>query len=88
MPWSAKPASAWVSLVDTAGRMRELMTELLGGTERQSAGVAQVGAALQQLDQQTQQNAALVEETAAAASTLRQQAHGLAQRVSRFRLPA
>ncbi|WP_348751786.1 methyl-accepting chemotaxis protein [uncultured Aquincola sp.] len=75
-------------LVGAATRMRELMTEVLTGTEQQSSGVAQVGVALQQLDQQTQQNAALVEETAAAASTLRQQAQGLAQRVARFRLPA
>ncbi|URI08314.1 methyl-accepting chemotaxis protein [Aquincola tertiaricarbonis] len=74
-------------LVDTASRMRELMTEVLTGTGQQSTGVAEVGAALQQLDQQTQQNAALVEETAAAASTLRQQAQGLAERVARFKLP-
>ncbi|MFN6993371.1 MAG: methyl-accepting chemotaxis protein [Aquincola tertiaricarbonis] len=75
-------------LVDTAGRMRQLMTEVLTGTEQQSAGVAQVGVALQTLDQQTQQNAALVEQTAAAASTLRDQAMALAARVARFRLPA
>jgi methyl-accepting chemotaxis protein len=42
---------------------------------------------VQDLDTATQQNAALVEQTAAAASSLNDQAHGLAAEVARFRLP-
>ena len=76
------------AIVSTADRVRELMAEVLSGTCEQSAGVQLVGGSLQNLDQQTQQNAALVEQTAAAASSLRDQAQSLADRVSRFRLPA
>jgi methyl-accepting chemotaxis protein len=46
-----------------------------------------VGSAVHDLDRMTQQNAALVEETAAAASSLKDQAVGLAAEVSKFRLP-
>jgi methyl-accepting chemotaxis protein len=67
--------------------MRDLMSEVLNGTAEQSAGVQLVGGSLQTLDQQTQQNAALVEQTAAAASSLRDQAVALSERVSRFKLP-
>ena len=48
---------------------------------------ALVGGSLQALDQQTQQNTALVEQTAAAAQSLHDQANALAEEVSRFRLP-
>ena len=49
-------------------------------------GTSQINAALGQLDQSTQQNAALVEETAAAAESLRQQATRLTQVMAQFRL--
>ncbi len=74
-------------LVTKAERMNALMAEVLSSTNEQSSGVRIVGTSLQTLDQQTQQNAALVEETAAAAQSLHDQANGLAERVSRFRLP-
>ena len=47
----------------------------------------QVGEAIQELDRMTQQNAALVEETAAASAAMRDQAQHLADQVARFRLP-
>ncbi len=75
-------------LVSTAQQLKDLMAEVLGGTREQSSGVRLVGESLQTLDQQTQQNAALVEETAAAASNLHAQSIALAARVARFRLPA
>ncbi len=53
---------------------------------RQTDGIAQVGEAVAHLDRSTQQNAALVEQSAAAAQTLKQQAAQLAQAVSVFRL--
>jgi methyl-accepting chemotaxis protein len=52
----------------------------------QSAGLQQVSQAVLQMDQSTQQNAALVEEMAAAASSLRSQSHELVQAVSVFQL--
>jgi methyl-accepting chemotaxis protein len=50
--------------------------------------VAQVGTAVNDLDRMTQQNAASVEQTAAAASALKDRAVGLATEVAQFRLPA
>ena len=52
----------------------------------QSTGIGQIGDAVTQLDQVTQQNAALVEESAAAAESLRHQAASLAQTVAVFKL--
>ncbi len=75
-------------LVSTAERMNGLLSEISTASSEQSSGVAQVGASVHQLDQMTQQNAALVEQTAAAASSLRDQALNLATEVARFRLPA
>ena len=64
----------------------DLMGEISAASAEQRSGVAQVGEAVMQMDQATQQNAALVEEMAAAATSLRQQAHDLVQSVSVFRL--
>jgi len=75
-------------LVSTADEMKALMARVLGSTSEQTSGIRLVGESLQTLDQQTQQNAALVEETAAAARSLRDQAVALADRVARFKLPA
>ena len=75
-------------MVTTAEQMKSLMSQVLTGTSEQSAGIRMVGDSLQTLDQQTQANAALVEETAAAASSLHDQAIALSERVARFKLPA
>ncbi|XHS77018.1 methyl-accepting chemotaxis protein [Burkholderiaceae bacterium UC74_6] len=85
------------ALVDRAGStMSEVVasirkvTDIMGGisvaSAEQSAGVSQVGEAVTQMDQVTQQNAALVEEMAAAASSLSSQAQGLVRAVSAFKL--
>ena len=73
-------------ILGNAGRIDTLMTEIANATREQSLGVNQVGAAVHDLDQNTQQNAALVEETAAAATALSDQAARLAQEVSFFKL--
>ncbi len=73
-------------IVDNAARIDTLMTEIANATREQSLGVAQVGSAVHQLDENTQQNAALVEETAAAATSLSEQAERLVQEVSFFKL--
>ena len=75
-------------LVVNAGRMNDLLRAISTAATEQSSGVSQVGTAVTDLDRMTQQNAALVEQTAASASALRDQAIGLAREVSRFRLPA
>ncbi len=62
------------------------MGEISAASHEQSSGVAQVGEAITQMDQATQQNAALVEESAAAAQGLRNQAESLLRAISRFQL--
>jgi len=62
--------------------------EISAASNEQSQGVSQVGEAVTQMDQATQQNAALVEEMAAAAGSLRSQAQDLVQTVAVFKLNA
>ncbi len=69
-------------------KVSRLMSDISTASGEQSAGVGQVGEAVVQLDQTTQQNAALVEQMAAAANSLRQQADELVSTVSVFRLGA
>jgi methyl-accepting chemotaxis protein len=73
-------------IVGNADKIAGLMGEIATATREQSAGVGQVGAAVQDLDKSTQQNAALVEQTAAATTTLTDQAKRLATDVGFFRL--
>ncbi|APW44244.1 methyl-accepting chemotaxis protein [Rhodoferax saidenbachensis] len=75
-------------VVNSIQRVADLMGEISAASNEQSAGVAQVGEAVIQMDQVTQQNAALVEEMAAAASSLKSQAQELVQTVSVFKLDA
>jgi len=75
-------------LVSNAKRMNDLLAEISTAAQEQSSGVSQVGGSVNELDRMTQQNAALVEQTAAAASSLKDQAVGLAGEVARFKLPA
>ena len=75
-------------IVQSVQRVTDMMGEITAASTEQSAGIAQVNQAVGNLDQMTQQNAALVEESAAAAQSLREQAEQLAQVVAAFRLPA
>ena len=75
-------------LVGNARRMNDLLFQISNAASEQSKGVGQVGSAVQDLDRMTQQNAALVEQTAAAASALKDQALNLATEVTQFKLPA
>jgi len=63
-----------------------LMSEITAATQEQSSGIGEIGMAVGQLDSVTQQNAALVEQAAAAAASLEHQARALTHAVSRFRL--
>jgi methyl-accepting chemotaxis protein len=62
------------------------VAEISNASQEQSRGIAEVGSAIGQMDQVTQQNAALVEEVTAAAQSLQQQAVQLAQAVAGFKL--
>jgi methyl-accepting chemotaxis protein len=73
-------------IVTQVKRVNDLISDISAATLEQSAGIGQVGDAVMQLDQVTQQNAALVEESAAAAESLKQQAEELVKAVAVFRL--
>jgi methyl-accepting chemotaxis protein len=73
-------------VVSSIKRVTDLMGEISAASNEQSLGVAQVGEAVTQMDQATQQNAALVEQMAAAASSLKGQAQELVQTVAVFKL--
>ena len=75
-------------IVSSIRRVTDIMGEISSSSQEQSLGVAQVGEAVTQMDQVTQQNAALVEQMAAAATSLQHQAHDLVQVVSVFKLGA
>jgi methyl-accepting chemotaxis protein len=73
-------------IVDQVQRVNVMISEISHASDQQTTGIGQVGDAITQLDQVTQQNAALVEESAAAAESLRVQADKLAEMVGVFRL--
>jgi methyl-accepting chemotaxis protein len=73
-------------IVGAIKRVSDIVGEISSATSEQSRGVGQVGEAVTQMDQATQQNAALVEESAAAAESLKQQAQKLVQAVAVFKL--
>jgi len=73
-------------IVSAIRRVTEIVGEITSASAVQSSGVDAVGRAVSQMDQATQQNAALVEESAAAAESLRQQAQELVRAVAAFRL--
>jgi methyl-accepting chemotaxis protein len=75
-------------IVASIQRVTDIMGEISAASSEQSQGVAQIGEAVTNMDQVTQQNAALVEEMAAAASSLRSHAQDLVQAVSVFKLGA
>jgi methyl-accepting chemotaxis protein len=67
-------------------RMTDLMGEINASSTEQTTGIVQVNMAVASIDQGTQQNAALVEQSAAAAESLKQQASGLLGLVAAFKL--
>jgi methyl-accepting chemotaxis protein len=73
-------------IVGSVQRVTDIIGEITAAASEQSDGIGQVNGAVTQLDQMTQQNAALVEESAAAAESLKEQAVKLAQVVSTFRI--
>jgi methyl-accepting chemotaxis protein len=83
-----KAGTTMTEVVSAIRRVTDIMGEISAASREQSTGVAQVGEAITQMDQATQQNAALVEEMAAAASGLKTQALQLVNTVATFRTGA
>jgi methyl-accepting chemotaxis protein len=73
-------------IVASVRRVTDIMCEITAASQEQTAGIEQVNQAIAQMDQVTQQNAALVEEASAAAQSMQEQAGGLSQVVSVFKL--
>ncbi len=73
-------------LIDAVARTNSIMSEIAAATQEQSHGLSQVSIAVNNMDNATQQNAALVEEAAAAASSLEDQARMLAATAAQFSL--
>ena len=72
-------------IVTSVQRVTDIMAEISAASQEQSAGIEQVNQTVVQMDETTQQNAALVEEATAAARTMEDQANDLATAVSMFR---
>jgi methyl-accepting chemotaxis protein len=94
---SVEKVDAGSQLVDQAGKtmteivtsvqhVADIMSEVTAASQEQSAGIEQVNRAIAQMDEITQQNAALVEQASAAAQSMQDQAGGLSQAVSVFKL--
>ena len=75
-------------IVDSVNRLASLIEEISSATGSQASEIEQVNSAVGHLDSMTQQNAALVEESAAAAGSLKDQADRLVEAVNAFKLPA
>ncbi len=75
-------------VVSSVRRVTDIMGEIANASQEQSAGIEQVNLSIIEMDSMTQQNAALVEEAAAAAQSLQDQAGELSRVVSIFRLEA
>ncbi|RJG15232.1 methyl-accepting chemotaxis protein [Massilia cavernae] len=73
-------------IVERVRRVTDIMGEITSASAEQSSGIEQVNRAIALMDEATQQNAAQVEEAAAVAELLRDQAHSLAQAISVFKL--
>jgi methyl-accepting chemotaxis protein-1 (serine sensor receptor) len=81
-----KAGSTMDEIVTSVEKVTTIMSDIMLAGEEQSAGIDQINQAIAQMDEATQQNAALVEEAAAAAESMRQQAAQLEELVSTFRL--
>jgi methyl-accepting chemotaxis protein len=75
-------------VVRAVKRVTDIIGEISAASDEQSAGIDEIGRAVMQMDSGTQQNAALVEQAAAAANALDEQAQALKLLVGRFRIAA
>jgi methyl-accepting chemotaxis protein len=83
----ANAGSTMGEIVQSVRRVNEILEEISNASREQSAGIEQVNRAVGEMDQVTQQNAALVEQAAAAAHSLKDQVGVLREAISSFELP-
>ena len=81
-----RTGEALASIIDRVSSIDKLVSGIASGSREQSSGLSEINIGMSQLDQVTQQNAAMVEEATAAATTLRTEAAGLTHVVGRFNL--
>lgn len=79
--------STMQEIVQSIKGVADLMGEITAATQEQTAGIEQINQAIMQMDEVTQKNAALVEEAAAASSSLQDQTTSLVETVSVFKVP-
>ncbi len=84
----AQAGATMEEIVESVRRVTDIMAEISAASVEQTAGIEQINGAVAQMDEGTQQNAALVEETAAASNAMQEQAARLAQAVAVFRIAA
>jgi len=77
---------ALAEIVESVKKVTDIVAEIAAASSEQSAGIDQVNHAVLQMDEMTQQNAALVEESAAAARAMHEQATELSRQVSFFQI--
>jgi methyl-accepting chemotaxis protein len=82
----AEAGQTMEEIVASVKRVTDIMGEIMSASQEQTTGIEQINQAITQMDQVTQQNAALVEEAAAAAASLQDQAGSLSQVVGVFQL--
>jgi len=73
-------------IVNSSRQVDELLGSVASTSRQQGTGISQIGEAIHELDQMTQQNAALVEQSAAATTAMNEQANGLVGEVAHFRI--
>lgn len=83
----AETRTTMSDIVAGVQRVTDIMGEITAASQEQSDGISQVNLAISQMDQVTHQNASLVEEAAAAAGSLQEQATNLSSVVATFKLP-
>ena len=86
--WRRKPGTTMDEVVKAVKRVTDIMGEISAASAEQSSGIEEINLAVTQMDAGTQQNAALVEQAAAAAQSLDDQARALKQMVGKFVLGA
>ncbi|MCX7277908.1 MAG: methyl-accepting chemotaxis protein [Burkholderiales bacterium] len=84
----AEAGTTMTDIVQSVKRVTDIVGEITSAANEQSSGIGEINRAVVTLDQMTQQNSALVEESAAAASSMREQAAQLASAVSVFKVPS
>jgi methyl-accepting chemotaxis protein len=81
-----KAGGALAEIVESINQVATIVADIANASNEQATGIEQVNKALTQMDEVTQQNSALVEENAATAKTLDEQAHAMSERIAFFRV--